>query len=202
MKNKEMLCFHSTKEGFKEPSLCCSRGRASSFHSTKEGFKGDAGRASQRERGVSIPPRKVSRMKHEKNKFFINMFPFHQGRFQGQRQGGNKYPLVPGFHSTKEGFKAGERESGACDARMFPFHQGRFQGSGPPDPRQSRRKVSIPPRKVSRLGLFCAVGDSKVRFHSTKEGFKVRARSVYFTRIRLFPFHQGRFQGEVSPYRP
>ena len=78
-----------------------------------------------------------------------------------------------GFHSTKEGFKAGGHDqpppeggpvsiplrkvSRQCRSRsiamrnaLFPFHQGRFQGCNGSIVFLLSIVVSIPPRKVSR----------------------------------------------------
>ena len=142
---------------------------------------------------VSIPPRKVSRPYLQKSYFFARFvsIPPRKVSRQGQVRNGHadarvSIPprkvsrshlpklldgLVPGFHSTKEGFK-GVLGGEGCRPRSvsipprkvsrivfeprsvhfggFPFHQGRFQGRCPRRSKKGRRRVSIPPRKVSR----------------------------------------------------
>ena len=151
-------CFHSTKEGFKALGQPGDSRAGNSFHSTKEGFK-ELRRQEQDGRG--------------------QVFPFHQGRFQGPSASsfGPPAPVsIPprkvsrdiragiyqnrwrSFHSTKEGFKADSADG------SIPF---------------------------------------AVCFHSTKEGFKAPARRVELGGGLLFPFHQGRFQGRPRcPGRP
>ena len=144
-----------------------------SFHSTKEGFKG-AG-------FCAIPGPRYG-------------FPFHQGRFQG-------YERIQldcsnfSFHSTKEGFKActGALRSPGMRVSIPPRKVSRRSG---PIRSVGCRTVSIPPRKVSRWSV------EKMR--RACEGVSIPPRKVsrYFpvaskVRMRLFPFHQGRFQGSV-----
>ena len=169
---------------------------------------------------VSIPPRKVSRPTGSAALRPAIPFPFHQGRFQGLTEPG-KFPVgrrvsipprkvsrasfvpfleqeISGFHSTKEGFKAGCRSAGtsSCPVSIpprkvsrdasgfrelrrgaFPFHQGRFQGG-------SRSRI------VSTHSCF----------HSTKEGFKAGGAEQRLRVLEEFPFHQGRFQGAAASH--
>ena len=167
-------CFHSTKEGFKAGQHQHQCIGLESFHSTKEGFKGCS--PSQGRTGparvsipprkvsrdscataflwsasVSIPPRKVSRRAVHLDAVEEDLFPFHQGRFQGAKSKAVRAKTKRSFHSTKEGFKVlkvrlcglKQREvsipprkvsrgeglvSGLPIRFKFPFHQGRFQG--------------------------------------------------------------------------
>ena len=57
------ICFHSTKEGFKVVGCTLDQPIGTGFHSTKEGFKVTCVLGSSR---------------------ISDMFPFHQGRFQGR----------------------------------------------------------------------------------------------------------------------
>ena len=102
------------------------------------------------------------------------MFPFHQGRFQGSGLKILPPATESSFHSTKEGFKVS----------LVTFALRR------------RRGVSIPPRKVSRSDFASEAKSTSRRFHSTKEGFKVANNILVRVAKAMFPFHQGRFQGE------
>ena len=121
-------------------------------------------------------------------------FPFHQGRFQGLW-------VAPAcsrarcFHSTKEGFKGSEGLDYKPEEQAFPFHQGRFQGMEIGVSSQSRPRVSIPPRKVSRpvQGAQIVQGHIVFPFHQGRfQGVHAVERYGVWQR---FPFHQGRFQG-------
>ena len=57
------------------------------------------------------------------------------------------------------------------------------------------QEISIPPRKVSRIGRYPVHSPAGRYFHSTKEGFKVRGTAWEWGKENRFPFHQGRFQG-------
>ena len=146
---------------------------------------------------VSIPPRKVSRPQGlHQPRDVLAVFPFHQGRFQGERT--LSFCVVSqSFHSTKEGFKVAKIASKNSKVLVFPFHQGRFQGPEPGRRRPVPTGVSIPPRKVSRKPP-CQRG------FPYADSVSIPPRKVsrplcqkYSRRPSLrFPFHQGRFQGE------
>ena len=100
-------------------------------------------------------------------------FPFHQGRFQGMKQlfGCSVDDLY--FHSTKEGFKG--RSAVGSRSALPDFHSTKegFKGGPGCDRLALRWMISIPPRKVSRD----------------------LPNSALLRREKIFPFHQGRFQG-------
>ena len=146
-------CFHSTKEGFKgygNRTIPSSRGRVS-IPPRKVSRSGPPGRIGGRS-PVSIPPRKVSRHERacrEGDGEGVSIPPRKVSRLRAWHCDKQK---LPGFHSTKEGFKVFSQLDIHYPGNLFPFHQGRFQGRVCTMWTWGYILVSIPPRKVSRGG--------------------------------------------------
>ena len=182
------LCFHSTKEGFKDYGAPTTRKRFFRFHSTKEGFKGKAGRERGKE-GISFHSTKEGFKEQCVQALTFTFTCFHSTKegFKGSaaRQDARK-PL----HVSIPPRKVSRTERGHRpqeEKHQFPFHQGRFQGRRRLRIHPKGPSVSIPPRKVSRVAQKAGGGDIISGFHSTKEGFKVKLD--YILILKHLSFH-------------
>ena len=213
--------FHSTKEGFKGSQGTLFKSDEGSVSIPPRKVSRSTGRRDSNGKvDVSIPPRKVSR------KLYKLGTRWRWERFHSTKEGFKAYAphhlesSSSGFHSTKEGFKVVKRDPTQRKKNCFHSTKEGFKGYRSPEryfgvsgfhstkegfkgrrsvcSQAPVRRVSIPPRKVSREGaeLDCSGATSVFPFHQGRfQGTSPRLRSVA---SGSFPFHQGRFQGVLA----